>query len=170
MSTEKPYVILAPHVDDEVIGCWRLLDQGKVRGVSYFFNLSSERINESWDCSAKYGFEVLDGLYDVKPDDILLVPNIADYHPHHKHVNHMVRNVANRVYYYSVDMNVAMQVLPEFAQEQKKKDLMKLFPSQQELLRSTQKYYLFESLLETDWVQMRIKEDGLERVVMVKPE
>jgi len=184
MSTVNPFqldrklrfVILAPHVDDEVIGCWRLLNSGLVVGVAYFYEVDTVRGMEATRCADDFDFQIIEAHYiDQEMERVkanaLLVPNIADYHPHHKAVNRLADSLEYRKYYYSVDMNVEMDVLSEEHQAQKQRQLLTLFPSQRRLIESTDKYHLFESLLSTDWVDMRVNSSDTRKqsIVSVKP-
>jgi LmbE family N-acetylglucosaminyl deacetylase len=160
------YAILAPHVDDEVIGCYRLLAAGEVESVLYFFELTEERIKEGNACAKRFGFQpiflneahIIDTVGDIRGYTIL-VPHVADQHPHHRTVNRVSNNyVATQLKFYSVDMNVTCDVLDEETRRAKRDALYELFPSQQPLFNQDSKYFLFESLLDTDWVKMKVRD------------
>jgi hypothetical protein len=154
------FVIFAPHIDDELIGCYTYLMSGLVRTVYYFFDATAERIQEAYNLQHKLKSEY-NIIYDIKftaipniieldKDDTILVPNINDEHPQHKLVNlYAKKNYKNKKLYYSIDMNVRKRVLLEY-QRDTKKELLKSYPSQQKLLESDDKYFLFESVLTTD--------------------
>lgn len=151
--SDRPYVIFAPHVDDETIGCWRLLNQGLVSEVHYFFEVDHVRKFEAIAAACLYGFNPVfhEGLEKpVLPEDaIIMAPHIKDQHPHHKEVNYLAKSMPNKVSYYSVDMNVDFFVLSEVEREKKKEDLFTLYPSQSNLF-SNEKYFLFESHMYDD--------------------
>lgn len=173
------YTILAPHVDDEVVGCYRLLDAGEVDAVYYGFELSDTRWKEAEACAKRFGFQPYRlfgrGSPHASPLEIpsvhtlLVVPHIKDHHPDHKKVSRYARHLHYPKKYYSVDMNVEMEALtPEF-QRDKKAALIDLFPSQKELFLSDQKYYLFETLLDSEYDEVLvIDEKGEERRVSCK--
>lgn len=155
-STSKNVIILAPHVDDEVIGCYRLLAQGIVSDVVYFEDLTPERIEEAWAAADYFGFNPHFGASELNtlPDrdsKTFYAPNVSDLHPHHKYVNVMAKRLLHSRYY-SVDMNVPFDVLTEEEQEGKKQALLTLYPSQRKLLESNDAYHLFESDLRTDLI------------------
>lgn len=158
----KNNVIFAPHIDDEVIGCWRLLNFGTVASVYYFFDITSRRLDEAENVAKHFGFS----LYAVKLGDRLDIPehmtihlpNIADAHLHHKLVNYYGKSLPNPKKYYSVDMNVPFDVLSEQERRQKL-DALSRYPSQSKLLTSDDKYSLFESSLDSD-----IQENNLYQV------
>lgn len=149
----RKYTILAAHVDDEVIGCFSLLDKQLVSKVIYFYDIEDDvRINEALACASRFGFHPVFGFdkYSILDDDLLLVPNINDSHPDHKKVNRLAKSLPNKKKYYSVDMNVKKQVLSSSDRTSKKHSLRTLFPSQSLLLSKDDKYHLFESILDDD--------------------
>lgn len=150
----KDYVIFAPHVDDEVIGCYQYLQKKMVREVYYFHDITTSRMKEAMMASQLFSFDphFPPDKPKLRDTDIILVPNIADYHPHHKHVNWFAKNQFpnHKKMFYSVDMNVPFEVLMEGQQVSKKEILMSLYPSQRSLFEADAKYYLFESALRSD--------------------
>lgn len=153
IMTEKPNVILAPHVDDELIGCFRILEEKTVSDVYYFYDLTNERKEEALYCASKYGFNAhFLWMNDIPVDKTVYVPNIHDTHPHHKTVNYISRSLPNKKRYYSVDMNVPFDVLNTNDQEIKLNELLDTFPSQKKLILKDEKYSLFESDLDTDLI------------------
>lgn len=155
-------VILAPHVDDEMIGCWSLFANGQVSYVVYFEDLTAERKEEAKHMQQIMGvkhisFEGFDFI--VEPDMMLYVPNIADAHPSHKMVNHWAKKHNNPKKYYSVDMNVPFVVLDDIDQKDKRGMLTLCYPSQSKLFEND-KYWLFESIMDDDsdkmiWVKFQ---------------
>lgn len=159
MSTKKKnesITIIAPHCDDELIGCFRLLKKNKVRRVVYCKELTNERILEAKQCAVTYGFEPVFGLEEILESDgqpsaisrkeIFYVPHASDSHPDHKELNNWAFGLRNPVMYYSVDMSSALNydVLDLEEREEKKLALLDLYPSQRFLLASNEKYHLFE--------------------------
>jgi hypothetical protein len=182
----QKYSILSPHIDDEVIGCYRLLAAGQIESVCYFQELTEERVKEGKACAKRFGFranfftasmplhEVLKVLADLYLNHTIIVPHIADQHPHHKQVNKGANGLKGvQLKFYSVDMNVECDVLDEETRKAKRNALYELFPSQQPLFNQDSKYFLFESLLDTDWVKMLVKDShftGSERSMWVRPD
>lgn len=183
------YSILAPHIDDEVIGCYRLLAAGQIESVCYFQELSEERIREGKACARRFGFranfftpdvplhEVVRIMGELYVGHIILVPHIADQHPHHKQVNRGACGLKDvhlkdvQLRFYSVDMNVKCDVLDEETRKAKHNALYELFPSQQPLFNQDSKYFLFESLLDTDWTKMKVRhENGKHETMWVRPD
>lgn len=154
----KPFVILAPHVDDEVIGCFQMLDARLVSHVVYFYEVDDVRKAEALACAERFGFEAVfdwDNFHtnELLSNQTLLVPNIADHHPDHKAVNRLAKQLPNKKLYYSIDMNVQKTVLDNRARNEKMRALCNLFPSQSGIF-SDQKFYLFESYVEDDSSKM----------------
>ena len=168
------YQILAPHVDDEMIGCYTKLLTGHVRGVHYFFDLTEERQREAVRASQFYGFTP---TFSSAPDMMLsmmsldsalhrimrqyhtantiwLVPDITDVHRHHKMVNWAARKAAYLLEktsagkipleFYSVDMS-SPAVVPLPSHIASQKKLSLLQNyPSQSVLFQNEKYYLFE--------------------------
>lgn len=166
-------VIFAPHVDDEVIGCWKILNAQSVSDVYYFFDASSKRCDEALACAAKFGFTphfVTDAteLTSINfSGKTLHIPNIKDAHIQHKMVNYIGRKLpCTDMRFYSIDMNVQFNVLTSTEQREKRADLLELFPSQEKLLTSTDKYFLFESSLVKDYSSLATyRYDGISLTV-----
>lgn len=154
------YVILAPHVDDEVIGCFSLLDKNLVDEVYYFFEVDKTREAEAIQSGKRFDFTPVFMKFDgvIRPKDladrigerIVLAPNIRDAHPHHKQVNLIAKQLPQTKNYYSVDMNTRFRVLDEKERTDKKHALHTLFQSQARVL-SNEKYHLFESIQPSDY-------------------
>jgi hypothetical protein len=155
MIRRQPVLILAPHADDEVIGCWSvLLDPEVTVSVVYFFELTDERKAEALVCCASFGFdlefadfntyEIPDGYHEV------YVPSRKDWHADHKMVNAKYRNKATK--FYSVDMACGKLVQVPRA---KQKLLNDIYPSQASLWENNDKYWLFEDIQETDYDEYR---------------
>jgi len=152
----RNYVILAPHVDDEYIGCSHQMSN--VKKIIYFFELTPERKKEAEklcdyfdaECVFMKDAHSVSELHNhVDHNDVLLVPNINDYHIDHKRVNMMAKQLFHKKLYYSIDMNVAFKKNTSAYAKIKKELFLKHYPSQKELANN-EVYFLFESLLKTD--------------------
>lgn len=152
----KNIAILAPHVDDEVIGCYRLLEAGRVSDVFYYYDLTNERKEEALRVADYFGFNAHFETSDFPEDKIFYVPNIADQHPHHKELNLYSRSLDCPKRYYSIDMNVKFDVLPVPVMARKLVVLHEFYPSQRKLIDKDDKYHLFESDLASDLFASRV--------------
>jgi len=156
--TDKNIVIFAPHPDDEVIGCYSLLNSGKVRAVVYFYE-HDDRIRraEANHCADVFDFTPiyltagLDGRDVLLPTDVLLLPNIKDSHEDHKCVNLLGKFCFpnNDKAYYSVDMDSKVP-LAEAYRRGKEATLRSVYPSQSNYLNTHAECYLFESIVDND--------------------
>jgi LmbE family N-acetylglucosaminyl deacetylase len=173
LESKKQIVILAPHVDDELIGCSALFDANKVSLVVYFNELSTQRRKEAIALARsqyKQPYEVLFVDFDsIREDDkvytfnqvfektlpeientVLVVPSIKDQHVHHKEINRFARPMPYEKWFYSVDMNHKPQLLSKEQRERKLEALLTAYPSQKQLFENDAKYHLFESILPSD--------------------
>lgn len=155
-------IILAPHVDDEVIGCYSYLAAGVISDVVYFNDLTDERKIEAESSAHRFGFKAAFSSHEswwapvnIEPEDTIFAPMIQDEHPDHKSLNVSARKIARdrkcKIKFYSVDMNVPQlrTTLPRELALEKKAALQSLFPSQATLLEN-EKYHLFQCIADTD--------------------
>lgn len=146
-------IILAPHPDDEVIGCYSALVAGDIDYVYYFFDLTEQRRAEAEAAGAYFNFtpQFVDGDFPegITDEDVLWVPSIRDSHPHHRSVNLTFRAAAKR--FYSVEFSKRKRLLDEVERVEKRRVLDLLYPSQKELWESNASYYLFEEVAAKDY-------------------
>lgn len=154
-------IIFSPHVDDEVIGCFSWLNDGRIDKVYYFFELSDLRKEEAIASSKRFGFKpffvddlsVFEDSFSkiFNKNDLILVPNIKDHHIHHKMINRMAKFHHTNLMYYSIDMNVTCDVV-DFCNE-KKESLYSLFPSQERYFNQHRESFLFEKIIKDDYLK-----------------
>ncbi|MEM5866361.1 MAG: hypothetical protein QXG39_00375 [Candidatus Aenigmatarchaeota archaeon] len=149
------FVVLSPHTDDAVIGCWELIKNGKVRAIIYC-NTEKEEVKELEKFCEDYGIQLFilpdkNDLNFVKktlddfPEHILLLPSSNDFHPIHKFYSSW-QYCFDRCGFYSVDMNVDwIRKINSF--ENKKKVLDRYFKTKKDLWKNNAKYYLFEGVV-----------------------
>jgi hypothetical protein len=160
------YTIFAPHIDDELIGCFSLFEKGEVEEVVYFYDLTDERLVEADNLKIKYGHKYrkyIGESFNISPATIIVAPHINDNHPHHKVVNFISKQYSNKKIYYSVDMNTTFRVLSNEEQKNKYDLLLSIYPSQSDLLKNDHKYSLFESLQHTDvptYIEVKTQFEG----------
>jgi len=157
------YIIFAPHIDDETIGCHSLLLKGEVTSVYYFFEFYNQRINEGIRASYKFGFIpfFVTTLNKFKAeskryspifasDVSILVPRIDDHHPAHKAINRMAKEIFSNLLFYSIDMNAGALSYNE--SDRKKDHLYQIYPSQKQYFDDHPQCYQFEHISKVDGV------------------
>lgn len=156
-NNRKRVLILAPHADDELIGCWSVLTNPEnLVDIYYFYDLTKERVQESRTLreylptihNTTWTYGVLDDTIRSDLYSEIYVPSRRDGHEAHKKISVHYRMYAT--HFYSVDMHDAHYLGDEEAG--KKKDLLNLvYPSQRALWETNAKYYLFESIHKLDY-------------------
>lgn len=146
-------IVFAPHLDDEVIGCYSIWDEIDI--VVYFTKDYREKI-------------VRDIIFNKKPTqkfpsyihidefnvdaihkrEMIYLPSKYDFHPLHKKVRNKFLTLPSKKMFYSVEMNVPW--LEEEKDSEGKLKLLKLLYPGEDLFINNAKYYLFNSIKEYD--------------------
>ncbi len=144
-------IILAPHLDDEIIGCFSILDS--VDQVWYFtddYRVAAIEKNKKYK-------KVDHSIGLLLPSDTVYAPSRWDYHPLHKVVNALALKTHAQLFFYSVEMNVPW--LEEEADPKAKKTaMMSLYLEECDSLVND-KYWLFKSIKPYDeehWFEVNI--------------
>ena len=141
-------IILAPHVDDEIIGCYSLLKNSKITKVIYFYDLTDERKEEALKIGKFFEHEVSFNGFEEKisQNAIIYIPSKFDYHPHHYKIYQygQILVPGEKIFCYSVEKNLHCNLLSEEDRNFKLKVLNDQIPSQKELWASNMKYIIFE--------------------------
>lgn len=146
-------VILAPHIDDEIIGCWSVMNEPLLQ-VIYFYEVDATRRAEAENAGRALGFtphfvlppKIVNEMLDKATK--VYVPSRWDHHEHHRQINQAYREKAT--HFYSVDM-VNARTLPQQEMKAKYSALSTYYRSQQSLWTYDAKYYLFESIHPYDY-------------------
>lgn len=159
-------IVIAPHADDELIGCFSRIEDAHRDNKSiyfmYLYEIDKLRGSEAAACAQWFGAMPLfpSGLWEADAmmmnlmvDDEeqrheVLVPSRRDAHVDHKEINLLFRKYATS--FYSVDMVGGRPLHPKKA-EYKRHLLNKLYPSQSVLWENNHSYFLFESIHDKDW-------------------
>jgi len=161
----KNILIIAPHIDDELIGCWSLFCNPDNRiSIVWLYEITdvrrreavcidlSRRIKAEIDLTA-FGEESVAGIIkECNPKEVY-VTSRKDGHLDHKKANALFRKYAT--HFYSVDM-VDATYIGEEESKYKRATLDALFPSQKALWKGNAKYYLFEAISRCDFDSNRV--------------
>jgi len=144
-------IVLAPHIDDEIIGCFSLLKQYKKIKIVYFHDLDNIRKAEAKEVSVVTHWDISFNGYaePIDENSLLAVPIKYDLHPHHRGVAKYAKKLKNKKVYYSVDKNIPCDLLSKDAREEKEAFLNKFYKSQ-DLWVYNKKYILFEKIFEKE--------------------
>lgn len=149
----KKYVIVAPHADDEIIGCYELLE---TRLVDLVVTTSTKSIIEMMPSSEYFGFSVRlmdDYPFDSVENRIFVFPDpVYEMHPEHRKLGSLGEvflRAGQPVIFYST--NMLSPYIHEVKQpEIKLKCLNTLYPNKKALWKYEHKYFLFEGY--TQWL------------------
>ena len=150
------HVVLAPHLDDEIIGCYSVLD--KVDLVLYFS--VDYRADQNQDQRPGRILYVPAGewsLPQITTHDTVYIPSQFDYHPLHRKVRRVGLSLPGHKMFYSVEMNTPW--LEEEADPEGKRNLFeKMYPGEVATISKSDKYFLFKSIQPFDsviWASVR---------------
>ena len=161
------HVIIAPHPDDELIGCYQLLASGVITHI-YFgpSELSIRRAEEALSCCSYFKVDGIMGPCDLEANQDLAkalrgatvyLPAITDMHHEHRRLNSFFRTQGVARRFYSVDLDSVPDkvYLGDIDSKRKLKALNLLYPSQASLWENNASYYLFESIKDLDYSVLR---------------
>jgi hypothetical protein len=151
-------IIVSPHCDDEVIGCYSVLKKKKIDRVVYLYELTDERRREAMKVAKMFKFKPVfcEKIFDlanyIAGATELYIPSINDLHPHHKEANIFADMCyAKTKIYYTIDKNIPYSLLSQKDVKAKFKVLNNCYPSQKKLWERDDKYILFEGFREKDY-------------------
>lgn len=146
-------VIVAPHPDDEIIGCFEILKEPKTITIIYPHSTESKRREEAQKLSKELSNVKLQ-LYLKSIPEAYLNKEITYYfpdpvyevHPEHRQwgaIGESLARVGFDVIFYSTLMD-APYIHECSDPKEKEKLLNKIYPSQKDLWRFDKRYILFE--------------------------
>lgn len=167
----KHIIIVAPHADDEIIGCYEVIQKAFLTEVSVHLLFPNEKhVNEqkfyeeksclfppqcSWVLGKEYCNYYLESysVIDSKDNQLFFPDPVCEIHPEHRKYGHegekLLRQGAN-VYFYSVNMQ-APYIREVKNPEGKKEMLNRIYPEKADLWKYDYKYFLFEG--QCKWIR-----------------
>lgn len=147
-------IIIAPHPDDEIIGCYSLIKKGWIDTVLYIdpspsrFALAQKAGGALLFTVGLLEFRQLYAYLEKNPEHTYLVPDVTDNHPLHKAINLVGRMAGVKLGYYTTDMNTGyVKELSMADMQDKRLVLNKYYPDQSSLWENDWKYFLFEGIV-----------------------
>ena len=149
------YVIVAPHPDDELIGCFGIINNNENKIiVLYTESVPNERKNEALKLKENFKSVTAQLFFSdipsalLTPNNTLLFPDPSyETHPAHRmwgsYGERLLRKSKSNVIFYSTNMNAPYIHEVEFA-GLKEITLNKIYPSQKSLWEYEKKFFLFE--------------------------
>jgi hypothetical protein len=153
-------VIFAPHPDDELIGCYSVLEIGEPCTIIFTTDIEDFRLQESqrlksyFDVTIKKDLrpiiEIINALQNEQAIHEFLFPDYYwELHPEHKQLGHegykLWKNSKLDIQFYSTNMNCPhIFELSDFDKKNKEKILNSVYSSQKELWAYEKKYIYFE--------------------------
>ena len=154
----KKYVIIAPHADDEIIGCYSYLMTGKVKEVVFGTmdavmeaHISAETFGFSAKCITDYDFKRT--APDMDNHIVYLFPDPTyEIHPKHRELGFLGESLlreGQEVIFYTTNMSAPY--IFEVTEPASKLDSLNLcYTSKEKLWLYEHKYFLFEGY--TQWL------------------
>lgn len=153
----KQVVIVAPHCDDELIGCYSVLKTNDYCNIVYTTNMRNSRREEATKLRDHFNVRQFFVNYDIPP--ILIEKENTFYFPDHINENHPDHRKAGMigekllrdgydVIFYTIQKNTPyIFELNEIAIKQKENILNDIYSSQKSLWEYEKKYIFFEGYM-----------------------
>jgi len=144
------HIIIAPHADDEIIGCFEVLLSQKNVFVAFpnMETMEEARISENTFAFTPLLFKNIDFLNKTDSNIIYHFPDPAfELHPLHKHFGSLGRSFGDaglKIVYYSTNMN--SPYIREVKSPNEKRNALNIcYKEKTSLWEYEHKYFLFES-------------------------
>ena len=156
LKDKKRHIIIAPHADDEIIGCYSILKAGEVSAI-YFpekeIMVEAKIVMECFvvpnmfTITEQISFHNL-ALTATRMNGSIFFPDpVYEWHPEHRRWGsigqELVRKGHSNVIFYSVNMT-APYIREVNNPDDKRKALNTVYPEKRNLWKYDHKYFLFE--------------------------
>jgi len=153
MSNDNDLIIIAPHPDDEIIGCYEIFRDQNVKPIIIYTTELTEirknetkRLPENADVGLQlYLHKIPGGL--LKPENTFYFPDpVYENHPEHRKWGAKGEELLRKgfdVIFYNIIMN-APYIHEVMDPDNKLEFLERIYPSQKEMWMFDAKYFLFE--------------------------
>lgn len=153
-QNKSEIIIVAPHPDDELIGCYDVL-KNQEWSIAVLYSGDTEPARREEALKVKEHFPSLKAqmFHNTIPSPFLNLRNrfyfpdpIYEVHPDHRRWGQIGESMARQgfdVIFYVINM-MAPYIYRQPARDDKKKCLDDLYPSQKDLWKYDNKYFLFE--------------------------
>ena len=154
-------LIVAPHPDDEIIGCFEILEMSNIQNkkvfIIYMEDVEEKRkeaalkLRETYSCVKAQFFQKSIPLTFINPNTTILVPDpFYEINPFHRAIGNegerLVRAGFDVIFY---STNMTGPYIHEVKEWKTKRDLLnKIYKSEKKLWEYEHKYYLYEGLVQ----------------------
>ena len=158
-------LIIAPHPDDEIIGCFEILEKYS-RTKKLLYVMYAENFRQSIKSELIFGFkrlsfvnmrDALEQMHKIGNLEVVYAPDpYFELHPLHREIGNEAlyyrrRGFISRLIFYTTNMNAPyIRTLPEAAVSNKRNSLNVAYPDKSDLWKYEHKYFLFEG--RTEWL------------------
>lgn len=149
---QKNIIIVAPHPDDEIIGCFGVINSYNTMIVYDAATPTLRReealkLKDLFDISAQVFMTTIPPAWTTMRDLVIFFPDpIYETHPLHRqwgHVGEMMARAGHNVVFYNTIMN-APYIHEQTLFHEKRETLDKCFPSQKNMWAWDHRYFIFE--------------------------
>lgn len=153
LDNKSEIVIVSPHYDDEIIGCYEIISNPIIKPVIIYMQNDEERKKESLKLKDELDnikiqlFQKSIPYTFINPNNVLYFPDpIFEFHPDHRKWGAIgedyLRQGLNVVFY---SINMQAPYIHEIKESNQKENLLnKVYHSQKDLWKIDKKYVLFE--------------------------